>query len=48
MKWLLVIIAYLIGSEIIAALIRSRRVWMSVVFKSNGCNMVPEGNWPEC
>lgn len=48
MKLLIIIFAYLIVSEIIAAAIRSRRTFGGHVFKSNGCNATPEGNWGEC
>lgn len=43
----LIIVAYLIGSELIAALIRGRRKWGGEVFHSNGCNYLPDGNWQE-
>lgn len=50
MKWLLIIPIYLVVAEIIAAAIRSRKVWGGIVFKSNGCSglFIPEGNWGEC
>lgn len=48
MKWLWAIPIYLVVAEIVAAAIRSRKQFGGIVFKSNGCNMVPEGNWGEC
>ncbi len=33
--------------EALAAYIRSRQTW-DKPFHYNGCNAVPEGNWPEC
>lgn len=44
----IIVVAYLVLSEAIAAAIRSRKKWGGKVFKSSGCSMVPEGNWGEC
>lgn len=48
MKIVALVLVSLAVMEVVAALIRSRKIWGGVPFKSNGCNVVPEGNWGEC